>query len=365
LVFGRCGGGGDLAASLKSFPAIARHGTTLYSEVKIDKTTILGAGGWGTALAWLWGKKGRQVCLWSHNADRAVRMQKTRENRDYLPGIKLPQSVRITSELRDCARADLIVLVTPSTALREVATHLQKVLGDARPVFLSCTKGIEHSTGMRMSQILGEIFPARKISVLSGPNLAVEVAKNFPTATVVGCDDLDCAGDLQKFLGSPRFRIYTSQDVASIELGGALKNVFAIAAGISDGLGLGDNSKAALVTRSLAELVRLGVAMGGNVHAFYGLSGAGDLVLTCYSQQSRNYTVGKRLGHGEPLAEITTSMKSVAEGIPTTRSAYECARRLNVDTPIIDQVYGMLYEQERPAVALEQLLQREQKPEQA
>jgi len=199
--------------------------------------------------------------------------------------------------------------------------------------------------------------------VLSGPNLAAEVAKNLPTATVVGCHDPDCATSLQKFLGSPRFRIYTSQEVTSIELGGALKNVFAIAAGISDGLGLGDNSKAALVTRSLAELIRLGVAMGGNVHAFYGLSGAGDLVLTCYSEQSRNHTVGKRLGRGETLEQITTSMRMVAEGISTTRSAYECARRLNVDTPIIDQVYAMLYEQKRPTMALEELLQREQKAE--
>jgi glycerol-3-phosphate dehydrogenase (NAD(P)+) len=333
--------------------------------VKIDKTAILGAGSWGTALAWIWGKDGRKISLWGNTPDRVARIQKTRENSDYMPGLTLPESVRVTSNLRDCADADLIVFVTPSCALRDIATRLREVAGNRQVVFLSCTKGIEYGTGMRMSQILGEIFPARKISVLSGPNLAAEVAKNFPTATVVGCDDLECAGGLQKFLGSPRFRIYTSQDVASIELGGALKNVFAIAAGISDGLGLGDNSKAALVTRSLAELVRLGVAMGGNVHAFYGLSGAGDLVLTCYSEQSRNYTVGRRLGHGEPLAEITTSMKMVAEGIATTRSAYECARRLNIDTPIIDQVYGMLYEQKRPAVALEELLRREQRPEQA
>ena len=164
-------------------------------------------------------------------------------------------------------------------------------------------------------------------------------------------------------LGSPHFRIYTSQDVASIELGGALKNVFALAAGMSDGLGLGDNSKAALVTRSLAELARLGVAMGGNANAFFGLSGAGDLILTCYSERSRNHTVGKRLGRGEPLDQIVTSMKTVAEGVPTTRSAWECARRLEIATPIIDQVYSVLYEQKKPTVALEELLKREPKPE--
>jgi glycerol-3-phosphate dehydrogenase (NAD(P)+) len=181
---------------------------------------------------------------------------------------------------------------------------------------------------------------------------------------VIACEDVDCAASLQRGLGSPRFRIYTTQDVVSVELGGALKNVFAIAAGISDGLGLGDNSKAALVIRSLAELVRLGVAMGGNVNAFYGLSGAGDLVLTCYSERSRNHTVGKRLGQGEPLIQITADMKTVAEGIPTTLSAWECARRLNVVTPIIDQVYAVLYEQKKPTAALEELLNREQKPEQ-
>jgi glycerol-3-phosphate dehydrogenase (NAD(P)+) len=332
--------------------------------VNIAKTAILGAGAWGTALAWLWGKDGRQICLWGHNVDRVIGMQKTRENSDHLPGLKLPESVDVTSELTNCARADLIVFVTPSTALREIAGCMRKVIGNAEAIFLSCTKGIEHRSGMRMSQILREAFPEQRVAVLSGPNLAVEIAQNLPTATVIACDDVDCAASLQGVFGSPRFRIYTSRDVVSVELGGALKNVFAIAAGISDGLGLGDNSKAALVTRSLAELVRLGFAMGGTANGFYGLSGAGDLILTCYSERSRNHTVGKRLGRGEPLALITASMKMVAEGIPTARSAWECARRLNIATPIIDQVYAVLYEQKKPTVALEELLSREQKAEQ-
>jgi glycerol-3-phosphate dehydrogenase (NAD(P)+) len=290
-------------------------------------------------------------------------MQESRENSDYLPGIKLPEAVHPTSELHDCVNADLIVLVTPSIALREIGVRLRKIMSDNHAVLLTCTKGIEHRTGMRMSEILREIFPENKIAVLSGPNLAIEVAKGFPTASVIGSEEQDCAAALQRVLGSPRFRIYTSPDVASIELGGALKNVFAIAAGISDGLGLGDNSKAALVTRSLTELVRLGTAMGGNANAFYGLSGAGDLILTCYSDRSRNHTVGKRLGRGESLAGIIASMKMIAEGVPTARSACECARRLNVATPIIDQVCAILYEQKRPAVALEELLNREPKPE--
>jgi glycerol-3-phosphate dehydrogenase (NAD(P)+) len=331
--------------------------------VNIAKTAILGAGAWGTALAWLWGKDGRQISLWAHNVDRARAMQKTRENSDHLPGLKLPDSVDVTSELTSCAQADLIVFVTPSTALREITGRLRKVIRNAGAIFLSCTKGIEHRSGMRMSQILGEAFPEQRVAVLSGPNLAVEITQNLPTATVVACDDADCAASLQGVLGSPRFRIYTSRDVVSVELGGALKNVFAIAAGISDGLALGDNSKAALVTRSLAELVRLGVALGGTANGFYGLSGAGDLVLTCYSERSRNHAVGKRLGHGESLAQITVSMKTVAEGIPTARSAWECARRLKIDTPIIDEVYGVLYNQKKPTAALEELLRREQKPE--
>jgi glycerol-3-phosphate dehydrogenase (NAD(P)+) len=290
-------------------------------------------------------------------------MQKTRENSDYLPGLALPRSVQITSDLDDCAGADLLVLVTPSIAFREITIRLRKAVGHTGAVLLSCTKGIEHRTGMRMSEILRDIFPDNRVAVLSGPNLAIEVARDLPTATVIGCEDTDCASILQRTLGGPRFRIYTSPDVTSIELGGALKNVFAIAAGISDGLGLGNNSKAALVTRSLAELVRLGKAMGGSANAFYGLSGAGDLILTCYSERSRNHTVGKRLGKGESLAEVTASEKTVAEGIPTARSAWECARRLNVATPIIDQVYAVLYEQRKPTVALEELLKREPKPE--
>jgi len=332
--------------------------------VKIGEAAILGAGSWGTALAWLWGKDGREVSLWGRDAERTARMRETRENGDYLPELKLPGSVRVTSELNDCAEADLIVFATPSTALRKIATRLREIVGNARPVLLSCVKGIEHGTGMRMSQILGELFPEQRIAVLSGPNLAVEVVQNLPTATVIGCSDAECATSLQGILGSPRFRVYTSKEVTSIELGGALKNVFAVAAGISDGLGLGDNSKAALVTRSLAELVRLGIAMGGTAQAFYGLSGAGDLIVTCYSERSRNHTVGNRLGRGESLTDITQSMKMVAEGIPTARSAFECAGRLKIETPIINQVYSVLYEQQKPNAALEELLSREQKAEQ-
>jgi glycerol-3-phosphate dehydrogenase (NAD(P)+) len=331
--------------------------------MNIRRTAIVGAGGWGTALAVLWAKRGNEITLWGHNPERTEKIRVTRENLEYLPGVKLPESIRVTSDISHCADADLIVFVTPSTALRSVANQLRSSLSGARPVLLSGTKGIEHGTGMRMSQILGEVFPQNTVAVLSGPNLAVEVSRDLPTATVLGCPAAECAEELQRHLGSERFRIYSSDETIGIELGGALKNVFAIPAGVSDGFGLGDNSKAALVTRSLAELLRLGTAMGGNPRTFYGLSGAGDLIATCFSQHSRNRRVGEKLGRGETLEQILSGTHMVAEGIPTTKSAYECARKLKVETPIIDQIYSVLYEGKRPDQALQELLGRDQKAE--
>jgi glycerol-3-phosphate dehydrogenase (NAD(P)+) len=333
--------------------------------MSIRRTAIVGSGGWGTALAFLWSKQGNEITLWGHDPERAERVRSTRENAEYLPGVKLPESIRVTSDITDCAGADLIVFVTPSTALRSVATRLRTSLSDSKIVLLSGTKGIEHGSGMRMSQILEEIFPQNTVAVLSGPNLAVEVSRDLPTATVLGCRVAECAEELQRRLGSERFRIYSSDETIGIELGGALKNVFAIPAGVSDGFGLGDNSKAALVTRSLAELVRLGTAMGGNPRTFYGLSGAGDLIATCFSQHSRNRRVGEKLGRGETLEQIIAGTHMVAEGIPTSKSAYECARKLNIDTPIIDQIYSVLYEGKRPDQALQELLGRGQKAERA
>lgn len=330
--------------------------------MRFKRTAVLGAGSWGTALAALWAKQGNDILLWGHNPERAEQLRSTRENTEYLPGVPLPESITVTSELRDCAGAELVVFVTPSTALRSIAEQLRPhVSRDA--VLLSCTKGIEHGSGMRMTQILGEVLPEHTVAVLSGPNLAVEVSRDRPTATVLGCEQAECAEELQQHLGSPLFRIYSSNETKGIELGGALKNVFALAAGCSDGFGLGDNSKAALVTRSLAEMLRLGTAMGGQPETFYGLSGAGDLIATCFSQHSRNRRVGEQLGRGRTLAQIAERSHSVAEGVPTTKSAYECARKLNIDTPIIDQVYAVLHEGKQPAQALQELLGRDQKAE--
>jgi glycerol-3-phosphate dehydrogenase (NAD(P)+) len=330
--------------------------------MKFQRTAILGAGSWGTALALLWSKGGNEILLWGHDPERAEKLGRTRENSDYLPGMQLPPSVTVTSDLAACSEADLIVFVTPSTAIRSIAERLRPLIAQ-KTVLLSCTKGIEHGSGLRMSEILRSILPDRDVAVLSGPNLAVEVARGLPTATVLGCERLECAAALQQHLGSARFRIYSSEETVGIELGGALKNVFAIPAGVSDGMGLGDNSKSALVTRALAELLRLGTAMGGSARTFYGLSGAGDLIATCFSQHSRNRRVGEQLGQGRTLDQITSSMQMVAEGITTTKSAYECARRLGIETPIIDQAYALLYEGKHPTQALRDLLDRDQKSE--
>lgn len=326
-------------------------------------TAILGTGGWGTALAHLWGKAGHEIILWGHTPERVAAIARTRQNPDYLPGTELPPNVCLTSRLSDCASADLIVFVTPSVALREVASGLQSDTLNQDAVLMSCTKGIEHGSGMRMSEILHEKFPSNPVAVLSGPNLAVEVARGLPSATVLGCTDHGVAEELQAMLGSSRFRVYTSDEVVGIELGGALKNIFAIPAGVSDGFGFGDNSKAGLVTRSLAELLRLGVVMGGDAGTFQGLSGAGDLIATCFSRHSRNRQLGEELGKGRKLEEIVSGMKTVAEGIPTARSAFECARKLGVETPIIDQVYAVLHEGKSPAQAMQELLGRDQKSE--
>ncbi|MDQ6765042.1 MAG: NAD(P)-dependent glycerol-3-phosphate dehydrogenase [Verrucomicrobiota bacterium] len=321
--------------------------------MSFQKTAVIGAGSWGTALSILWAKQGKTVTLWGHNQER---LSKSRVAAEKIAQIKL------TTDLSACVEADLVVIVTPSTAVREIATALRPhIHGGA--TLLSCTKGIEHGTGLRMTRILAEVLPGHRVAALSGPNLAMEVSRDLPTATVVGCEEIEIAEALQRYLGSPRFRIYSSNETAGIELGGALKNVFAIAAGVSDGFGLGDNSKAALVTRALAEMLRLGTAMGGKAETFYGLSGAGDLIATCFSKLSRNRSVGEQLGQGRTVEEIVTSMQTVAEGIPTTQSAFECARQLNVETPIIDAVHAILNERKQPAQALEELLARDPKPE--
>ncbi len=252
---------------------------------------------------------------------------KRRSNDRYLPGVPLPEAVLPTNDLQDCIPADMILFVTPSKAIRSVAETFSKLDVPAGTPLVSCTKGIEHETGLRMSQVLGHYFPGHPIGALSGPNHAEEVARRMPAAAVVAFADLRVAERLQPLLSTPWFRAYTTDDVAGVELGGALKNIYAIAAGVSDGLGFGDNSKAALETRALVELVRLGVVLGGRRETFFGLSGLGDLIVTCFSRHSRNRGLGERLGRGEPLDQITAAMSGIAEGVPTD------SRRLRVRAP--------------------------------
>lgn len=325
--------------------------------------TVLGAGSWGTALsAWL-AERGHAVTLWGHDPVHIGQLRAARRNDKYLPGVALPEGVGLTDQLSAAAGSDLVLFVTPSRALREVAEQLSAVPLAAGAVVLSCTKGIEFGTGLRMSEILTACLPACEAAVLSGPSHAEEVARGGPTALVLGAAGAATAARLQRLFNAASLRAYTSDDRAGIELGGALKNIFAIAAGLSDGLGLGDNAKAALVTRSLAELTRLGSRLGGRPATFQGLSGIGDLMVTCFSRHSRNRQLGERLARGESLAAISASMSMVAEGVPTTRSAYALAQRLEVETPVIDQVHAILYADRAPEEGLRALFTRDPRPE--
>ena len=324
---------------------------------------IIGAGGWGTALALLLHENKVPITLWGHDPQEIATIAEKRENVIYLPGVPLPDGFRYTSDLRDLAGCDLLVLVTPSKAMRDVSARLAAVALRGDAVLLTCTKGVERGSGKRMSEVVAEFFPEHIVAALSGPSHAEEVARKSPTAVAIGATDSDMAKRLQQAFTTSFFRSYTNDDVAGIELGGALKNIFALAAGVCDGLGLGDNTKAALVTRALAEMTRLGVALGGRRETFQGLSGIGDLMVTCFSQHSRNRGFGERLGRGESQAAIAASTKMIAEGVPTTYSAEECARKLGIETPIIDQMRALLDGATSPREALAALLGREPKAE--
>lgn len=324
------------------------------------KVTVLGAGAWGTALARLLQSGGNEVTLWGHAPEHLEDLRRTHRNERYLPGIVLPWELRLEPDLpRAVAGAEYVVLAVPSKSFRGVAQSLAGFAG----VAVSVTKGIEHQTGLTMCGVLAETAPLARRAALSGPSLAQEVARDIPTAIVAASADPATAAAVQKLFHRPAFRVYTSHDLLGVELGGALKNVIAIAAGICDGLGFGDNTKAALVTRALAEMRRLGVAAGAHAETFAGLSGLGDLMVTCFSKLSRNHGFGERLGRGEAVPDIIASLHSVAEGYPTARSASDLARRLKVETPVVDETYATLYEGKSPALALRDLTARESKPE--
>ncbi len=322
--------------------------------------TILGAGAWGSALARLLRQGGASVTLWGHQAEWLAEISAAGRNERFLPGIDLPRDLILESDIgKAVASAECVVVAVPSQPFREVTRCLCDFIG---PV-VTVTKGIEYDTGLTMSGILAETAPKARCAALSGPSFAVEVARDIPTAIVVASQDATTASFAQNLFNRPSFRAYSSPDILGVELGGALKNVIAIAAGVSDGLGFGDNSKAALVTRAIVEIRRLGVGCGARAETFTGLSGLGDLMVTCFSRHSRNRGFGERVGRGEKPEAIAVSTLAVAEGYPTARSAYQLARKLNVSTPVIDETYAMLYDGKDVRQAVRDLMSRDPKPE--
>jgi glycerol-3-phosphate dehydrogenase (NAD(P)+) len=323
------------------------------------RITVLGAGAWGTALAKILHENGNAVTLWDLNGPALAEVQ-TGRNERYLPGVALPTDWKTEVDFKkSVGGAECVVLAVPSQAFPEVAAKLKGHPG----IFVSVTKGIEFKTGATMSRILREFAPANRVAVLSGPSFAREVALGIPTTIVCACESDGTAKTVQGLFHRPEFRIYRSTDVLGVEYGGALKNVIAIAAGVGDGLGFGDNTKAGLVTRALSEMRRLGVACGAQAETFAGLSGLGDLMLTCFSQQSRNRELGERIGRGESMEAIQASHPRLAEGYPTARSAHQLAREKKVQTPIMDEVYAMLYEAKNPRQAVRDLISRAGKAE--
>jgi glycerol-3-phosphate dehydrogenase (NAD(P)+) len=324
------------------------------------KVAILGAGAWGTALGVVLSQGGHSVRLWGHRPEHVSELARTRINARFLPGIPLVGDWTFETEVDAVlAGAEAAVLAVPSKAFREAAARLA---GFAGPV-VSVTKGIEFSSGLTMTGILDSVAPGLQTAALSGPSLAMEVARGEPTAVVVASREEVVSRTVQDLFHQPAFRVYRSSDLIGVELGGALKNVIAIAAGVCDGLGYGDNAKAALVTRGKTEMMRLGVACGARADTFAGLSGLGDLVLTCFSKLSRNRGFGEKVGRGGSVAEILAGSVSAVEGYPTTQSAWALARRLNVDAPITSEVYAMLYEGKNVRQAVHDLLSRDSKVE--
>jgi len=325
---------------------------------------VIGDGGWGTTLAVLLKKKGYSVSLWSAFADYAALLDKKRINSKFLPGIKIPKSIDITHQLSLAVSGkNIIVLAVPSQYMRQVLQKLNNSFYSKDAIFLSVTKGIEVNSLKRMSDVIREELGNVRLGVLSGPTIAHEVALEVPTTAVIASTNKDIRNYLQCIFMTKRFRVYTNDDVIGVEMGGSLKNVVAIACGISDGLGFGTNTKAALLSRGLVEISRLGKRMGANPRTFYGISGLGDLVTTCISQYSRNRFVGEQIGKGRTLIQIKADMKMIAEGVPTSKSAYDLCHKFRVEMPIIDEVYRVLYKNKSPIKAVNELMTRKKKDE--
>ena len=331
------------------------------------KLSVIGAGSFGTAMSIVAARNNNDIALWAHDPKVAEAIRETHTNPLYLPNMEVPASVRPTSDLAEAATfSDVLFMIVPSHHYRNVLAQLKPRL--EKPVtVVSGTKGIENQTLERMSEITSSVLGDKlaAFSVLSGPTFALESAKGFPTAAVIASNDVATAQRIQQVLSSPTFRMYHTDDVAGVELAGSLKNVIAIAAGVLEGLGLGYNTTAALITRGLHEITRLGIALGGRLETFAGLAGMGDLVLTCTGALSRNRSLGVALGRGRTLQEILSETREVAEGVKTSKSAKELAERHGIEMPITTEMYRVLYEGESPRDALQRLMTRSLKAEAA
>jgi len=328
----------------------------------MERIAVIGAGSWGTAISVLLAEKGYRISLWAYEEELVDDINKKRINTRYHPNIYLPEGITASSELEEVTEgARYLINVVPTQYTRGVFERLVPYIRSG-VLIISASKGIERRTLKTVTEIIRDTT-GFEASVLSGPSFASEVIQRLPTAVTIATRDAKIAETLQRLFNTDYFRVYTNSDIIGVELGGALKNVMAIAAGISDGLGLGSSARAALITRGLAEMTRLGVKMGAMEKTFWGLSGLGDLVLTCTGSLSRNYRVGLRLGRGERLQDIVSTMIMVAEGVATTESVYELSRRYNVEMPIVEQVYRVLYEDKDPMSAVKELMTRDLRSE--
>lgn len=329
----------------------------------MKKIGVIGAGSWGTANAWLLANNGHQVTLWAHKETTVQSLQEHRENISKLPGVKFPDGIKVTGDLENAVKdQDVLVMAVPSIAVRATAKKMTDLVREGQ-IIVNLAKGIEEKTLMTMSQVIEDEIPQARVTVMSGPSHAEEVGKGLPTTCVIGAKDKALAEYLQDIFMSPVFRVYSSPDILGIELGAALKNVIALAAGIADGLGYGDNTKAALITRGIAEISRLGMAMGAKFETFNGLSGIGDLIVTCSSMHSRNRKAGYLMGKGYSMQEAMDEVKMVVEGVYSAKAACALAAKYQVELPIITKVNQVLFEGMKAADAVNELMLRTRKEE--
>ena len=327
------------------------------------KTAVIGSGSWGTSIALLLASKGYDVYLWSWIQEETDRLNRDRENKEFLPGIHFPDNITCTHDIGKCVQdAELIITAAPSPATRNTAKQLSPYVKKGQKI-LNISKGLEDKTLMRLSEVYKEEIPQAVISVMSGPSHAEEVSRNLPTTNVIASENIETAKAIQDIMMKDTFRVYTSEDMVGIELGGSLKNVIALCAGICDGVGYGDNTKAALMTRGLAEMTRLGVKMGADSATFMGLSGMGDLIVTCTSMHSRNRRAGILLGKGKSLEETLKEVHMVVEGVNTAVAAYKLAKKYDVEMPIVNEAYGILYEGRSVEEAVNDLMTRKKNKE--